>query len=286
MSLIFGTFACTEKETPMANKKVLYISQEIFPYLPETDLAHVSRFLPEHIQNAGHDVRIFMPRYGLVNERRNQLHEVIRLSGINIIVDDTDHPLIIKVASIPSTRIQVYFIDNEEFFGRKTLFGPSAEGAPSDNADRSIFFIRGVLEAIKMLRWMPDMIHCMGWFSALAPVYLKTAYKDDPYFEHSKVLFSLDGNEEEGEIGEELIGKLEFDKIKGSLLDPLQGEVTPDALRRMAIHYADGVVLGQETVSPNLIKYLKGLDQKKILEYPGPAVEHAEEYVEFYRSIY
>lgn len=267
-------------------KKVLYISQEIYPYLPETDLAHVSRYLPEHIQNAGHDVRIFMPRYGLVNERRNQLHEVIRLSGINIIVDDTDHPLVIKVASIPSTRIQVYFIDSSEFFDRKSLFGPATEGGESDNADRIIFFVRGVFEAIKKLHWIPDMIHCMGWFSALAPVYLKTAYKNDPYFERAKVIFSLDGNEEEGIIGEELIKKLAFDKIKGKLIEPMQGEVSPDALRRMAIHYADGVILGQEQVSPDLVAYLKGQNRKKILDYPGPAVEHAEEYVKFYREIY
>lgn len=267
------------------DKKVLYISQEIFPYLPESDLAHVARYLPEHIQNAGHDVRIFMPRYGLVNERRNQLHEVIRLSGINVIVDDYDHPLVIKVASIPSTRIQVYFIDNPDLFGRKSLFGPASEGAPSDNADRSIFFIRGVFEAIKNLRWIPDLIHCLGWFSALAPVYLKTAYKDDPYFERAKVIFSVDGNEEEGVIGEDLIKKLEFDKITGDMLAPLQGEVTPDALRRMAIHYSDGVILGQEKVSPALVEYLRSEPDHKVLEYPGPAAEHPEAYVDFYRSL-
>ena len=266
------------------DKKVLYISQEIYPYLPESDLAHVARYLPEHIQNAGHDVRIFMPRYGLVNERRNQLHEVIRLSGINVIVDDYDHPLVIKVASIPSTRIQVYFIDNHDLFGRKSLFGSNTGGEASDNADRSIFFIRGVLEAIKSLRWIPDIIHCMGWFSALAPVYLKTAYKDDPYFERAKVIFSVDGNEEEGEIGSDLIKKLEFDKITGDLLAPLQGEITPDALRRMAIHYSDGVILGQEQVSPALVDYLQTQADHKVLEYPGPATEHAEAYLEFYRS--
>ena len=163
--------------------KVLYITQEIFPYLPESEIANKSRQLPQAIQELGREIRTFMPKYGCVNERRNQLHEVIRLSGMNLIIDDTDHQLIIKVASIPAARIQVYFIDNEEFFKRRFVVKDEAGNDFADNDERAIFFARGVLETVKKLRWTPDIIHCHGWMSAIVPVMVKTAYHDDPFFD-------------------------------------------------------------------------------------------------------
>src|SRR5438105_6782955 len=179
----------------MKKAKVLFVSQEIMPFLENTEIAKVARYLPQGIQEKGREIRTFMPRFGVINERRNQLHEVIRLSGMNLIIDDSDHPLIIKVASIQSARMQVYFIDNEEYFQRKMIFHDAKKKFFKDNEDRMIFFCRGVLETVKKLGWAPDVIHCHGWMSALVPAYLKTTYKDDPTFKNSKVVYSIYEND-------------------------------------------------------------------------------------------
>jgi len=171
----------------MESKKVLFVSQEITPYLPETELSLIGRTLPQAIQETGKEIRTFMPKYGSINERRNQLHEVIRLSGMNLIIDDTDHPLIIKVASIQAARMQVYFIDNEDYFNRKQAVIDSKGKFFEDNDERMIFFARGVLETVRKLRWSPDLVHCHGWFTSLVPLYLKNAYREDPLFADSKV---------------------------------------------------------------------------------------------------
>ena len=178
----------------MESKKVLFVSQEITPYLPETELSQISRTLPQAIQETGKEIRTFMPKYGNINERRNQLHEVIRLSGMNLIIDDTDHPLIIKVASIQAARMQVYFIDNEEYFQRKHTVVDANGKDFADNDERMIFFARGVLETVRKLRWSPDLVHCHGWFTSLVPLYLKKAYREDPLFADSKVVFSFYNN--------------------------------------------------------------------------------------------
>lgn len=268
----------------MTPKKVLYISQEIYPYLPESTIANVSRFLPERVLALGDDVRIFMPKYGIVNERRNQLHEVIRLSGINVIVGDNDHLLIIKVASIPSAHLQIYFIDNEEFFKRKSMFDP-AKGKANDNADRSIFFVRGVFEAIKKLRWIPDYVHCVGWFSGLAPVYIKQILKDDPALCKAKVITSFHGEEIEGTVGEEVFNRLAFDGIKDDLVAPMQGELTPDAFRRMAVHYSDGIIVADPNLSPKMREFIAQYPDKALLECEGKAEENAALYRNFYHSL-
>ncbi|MGL5619651.1 MAG: glycogen/starch synthase, partial [Tannerellaceae bacterium] len=178
----------------MDAKRILFITQEITPYLPETEISGISRNLPQGIQERGREIRTFMPKYGTINERRNQLHEVIRLSGMNLIIDDTDHPLIIKVASIQAARMQVYFIDNEDFFQRKHTIADENGVEFDDNDERSIFFVRGVLETVKKLRWIPDMIHCHGWMSALTPLYIKKAYADDPFYSNTKVVYSVYDN--------------------------------------------------------------------------------------------
>ena len=175
----------------MKKVRVLFISQEITPYLPETEMSKIGRYLPQGIQEKGREIRTFMPKYGCVNERRNQLHEVIRLSGMNLIINDTDHPLIIKVASIQSVRMQVYFIDNEDYFQRKFVLTDEKGKYFDDNDERTIFFTRGVLETVRKLRWSPDIVHCHGWITALIPLYLKKAYSDDPLYSNSKVIYSV-----------------------------------------------------------------------------------------------
>src|SRR6056297_1311332 len=175
----------------MEKAKVLYIAQEITPYLPENHMSKLARYLPQGIQEKGKEIRTFMPRYGKINERRNQLHEVIRLSGMNLIIDETDRPLIIKVASIQSARMQVYFIDNEDYFHRKFKLKDDEGNEFEDNDERAIFFARGVLETIKKLRWAPDIVHCQGWFTGLAPLLIKKTMNDDPFFAQSKVVYSI-----------------------------------------------------------------------------------------------
>jgi starch synthase len=179
----------------MKGFKVLYVSQESTPYLPESEMSVIGRNLPQAIQERGKEIRTFMPKYGCINERRNQLHEVIRLSGMNIIINDADHPLIIKVASIQAARMQVYFIDNEDYFQRKYLFHDDQGNYFNDNDERAIFFARGVIETVKKLQWPPDIIHCHGWFAGLLSVYVKKVYDDDPAFRNSKVVWSVYNNE-------------------------------------------------------------------------------------------
>ena len=175
----------------MSKQRILYVSQEITPYLPESEMSVIGRQLPQGIQERGREIRTFMPKYGSINERRNQLHEVIRLSGMNLIIKDTDHPLIIKVASIQAARMQVYFIDNEDFFDRKAVLSDSKGKEFGDNDERAIFFARGVLETVKKLRWAPDLVHCHGWFTSVLPLYLKKAFNEDPLFHETKVVYSV-----------------------------------------------------------------------------------------------
>ena len=178
-------------ERAMKQAKVLFISQEITPYLPESEMSMIGRYLPQGIQEKGREIRTFMPKYGSINERRNQLHEVIRLSGMNLIIDDTDHPLIIKVASIQSARMQVYFIDNEDYFHRKYVLKDDKDEFFEDNDERAIFFARGVLETVRKLRWSPDIVHCHGWITSLIPLYLKRTFMDDPLYNNSKIIYSV-----------------------------------------------------------------------------------------------
>ncbi|HKK78417.1 MAG TPA: glycogen/starch synthase, partial [Phaeodactylibacter sp.] len=182
----------------MSKKKVLIVTQEMQPYTALSEIGKIARQLPQYIQENGMEIRILMPRFGVINERRHRLHEVVRLSGMNIIVDDDDFPLIIKVASLPEARMQVYFLDNEDFFKRKHIFADS-DGKPfEDNPDRMVFFCKGVIETVKKFGWAPDVVHCHGWMTSLVPLYLKTAYKNEPLFQQSKVVYSLyEGSPEE-----------------------------------------------------------------------------------------
>ncbi len=261
--------------------KVLYISQEITPYLAADPLSTFGRMLPQGIQEHGIEVRTFMPRYGAINERRNQLHEVIRLSGMNIIIDDTDHPLIIKVATLQPSRMQVYFIDNDDYFLRHADKELETDTYFDENDERSIFFVRGVLETVKKLRWLPSVIHCTGWITALTPIYLKRIYGEDPSFANSKIVFSLFNHPFEGSFDPRMVEKLVADGFLPEDLKTL-GDTPVDykALNRIAIDYADAIAISSEGIEPELIEYARQ-SGKPLLEYPGE-----ENYVQAYNDFY
>lgn len=265
--------------------KVLYISQEIFPYLPESELANMGRYLPQAVQDRGRETRTFMPKFGAINERRNQLHEVIRLSGMNLIIDDTDHPLIIKVASIQAARLQVYFIDNDDYFHRKETIANEKGEEYVDNDERTIFFIRGVMETVKKLRWTPDVIHCQGWMTALAPLYIKKAYNQDPFFKNSKVVYSVFNDEFKRPFRDLFARQLLLEGIEEKHLLQIKDKKEIDyvALSKLAIDFSDGVIQSSETVNEKVIDYVKEKNIK-FLPYVNEE-DYADEYVRFYDNL-
>ena len=240
--------------------KVLYISQEIKPYLPTTEVSDTARGLAQKMHEQGKEIRFFMPRFGVINERRHQLHEVIRLCGMNLIIDDMDHPLIIKVASIQPSRMQVYFIDNEEYFKRRTIFADAAGNQQKDNDERAMFFAKGVLETVKKLGWSPDIIHCHGWFTGLMPLYVKKLYNDDPYFSDTKIIYSAYNNPLEGSLNKKLINKLAFDGFDKNDLKTIE-DPTPTNLHKIACEYADAVIQGSEVLDDSLQDVFKNLEK-------------------------
>ncbi len=260
--------------------KVLFIHQEITPYLKETPMSLIGRYLPQGIQEKGKEIRIFMPRFGNINERRNQLHEVIRLSGMNMIINDTDHPLIIKVASIQKARIQIYFIDNDDFFTkRKTTIADKDGVLFEDNDDRTVFFSRGVIETVRKLNWPPDVIHCHGWMTSLVPLYIKRAFKDNPLFSESKVVYSLYDDDFEGALRDSYDKKLKMPGIVGKEIKRLKNPVYAN-IQKSALDFADGIVIASPNVNPEVEKYARSLN-KPILEYQGE-----ENYVDAYNDFY
>ncbi len=263
----------------MENKRILYISQEITPYLPETEMSEISRYLPQGVQERGREIRTFMPRYGCVNERRNQLHEVIRLSGMNLVINDTDHPLIIKVASIQSARMQVYFIDNEDYFHRKCVLYDPEDNFFEDNDERAIFFARGVLETVIKLRWAPDIIHCHGWLTALVPLYIRKYYHDDPLFAQSKVVYSVYNDEFAGALNKNFRKKLLLKGISGADVKVLENPTYLN-VSKLAVQYADAVVKGSREIHPELGQFI-GESGKKFLDY-----QEKEVYIDAYNDFY
>ena len=268
----------------MATSKILYVCQEISPYLPENELSKLSLEMARQMQERGSEVRTFMPRYGCINERRNQLHEVIRLSGMNLIINDNDHQLIIKVASIPSARIQIYFIDNDDYFSRRAVLH-DADGKPfEDNDDRAIFFARGMLETVKKLRWTPTVVHCHGWFSAIAPMYLKKVFYDDPLFRDVKIVLSLTGDKFEGRLAEDFKQKLEGEGIMDSSMKILE-EPSYQNLYRFVIEYADGIIVTSPDADKELVNYAHNAG-KKVLDYvEGDEKEIFDNYKRFYDEL-
>ncbi|MEG1607073.1 MAG: glycogen/starch synthase [Mucinivorans sp.] len=268
----------------MNSAKILYVCSEVTPYLPDEGVvANTCRYLPQAMQEMGYEIRLFTPRYGSINERRNQLHEVIRLSGMNLIIDDTDHQLIIKVASIPGARLQVYFIDNDDYFQRKSTVKDEEGIYFGDNDERAIFFARGVMETVKKLRWSPSVIHCHGWMSAIVPAYLKRIFKDDPIFSKAKVLISLYGDDFEGMMSPALKAKLKEEGVRATEMGALS-EPTYDNLMRFALQYADGVVMETPDVNTALVEYISGLD-KPVLQYEQRETNDFQYYGDFYEQI-
>lgn len=266
----------------MEKAKVLFVTQEITPYLKETPMGMIGRHLPQGIQERGKEIRTFMPRYGNINERRNQLHEVIRLSGMNLIIDDTDHPLIIKVASIQQARMQIYFIDNEDYFQRKYQLHDKNNSFFSDNDERAIFYSRGVLETVKKLGWGPDVVHCHGWITSLVPIYIKRAYCDNPIYNETKVIYSIYDDEFGDTMHKDFAEKI---KLPGILSDDLTHYKHPDyvSLTKAAIDFSDGIILGSPNINPDILQYLKASD-KPYIEYQ-PMDRYIDAYNEFYDMI-
>jgi starch synthase len=235
----------------MEKKKVLFVSQEIAPFLPKSEIASTVRNLAQGVQENGKEIRVFMPRYGVINERRHQLHEVIRLSGMNLIIDDTDHPLIIKVASISAARMQVYFIDNDEYFKRKTTLADEKGKEFKDNDERSIFFVRGVLETVKKLGWQPDVIHCNGYLTSLMSIYIKEFYKNDPHFSNTKVVFNLYNDGFNNNWDPRFTEKLKFDGFSDETISAFSSTKYEDVVRA-CVKYADGLVVMSNDLSDDL----------------------------------
>lgn len=254
----------------MKANKVLFITQEITPYVPESEMANIGRYLPQAIQEKGREIRTFMPKWGNINERRNQLHEVIRLSGMNLIIDDTDHPLIIKVASIQSARMQVYFIDNDDYFQNKLQTVDENGIEYEENDSRTIFYARGVLETVKKLRWTPDIIHCHGWMTALAPLYIKKAYKDEPSFRDSKVITSVYEESFSSKFRDDYTTQLLLKGISEDDIKTVQGQkVGYPELMKLAIDYSDGVVQNSSNVNEDVMNYARG-SNLPVLDYQLP----------------
>ncbi len=274
-------FSDKQKKVFMNGKKILFVSSELVPYLPENQVSLMSYEAPRMVNSNGGQIRIFMPRYGNINERRHQLHEVIRLSGMNLVINDMDMPLIIKVASIPKERIQVYFIDNEEYFKRKATFADVDGNLFADNDERAIFFAKGVVETVKKLNWSPDIIHVHGWMASLLPLYLREYYKDEPLFADSKIVTSIYGNGYDGELDSKMINKIAFDGISEENISALS---TPDYnnLLKVAANYSDAIILASEDVSEDLKSHIGNLS-KPVLPYVS--LQEAEDaYTNFYTT--
>ncbi len=265
----------------MNGKKILFVSSELVPYLPENEVSLMSYEAPRMVNSNGGQIRIFMPRYGNINERRHQLHEVIRLSGMNLVINDMDMPLIIKVASIPRERIQVYFIDNEEYFKRKATFTDENGALFPDNDERALFFAKGVVETVKKLNWSPDIIHVHGWMSSLLPLYLRSYYADEPLFADSKIVTSVYGRSFEGELDASLKKKIAFDGIDEVNMDPLDTP-TYNNLLKVAVDFSDAVILATEEIPAELRDYITNL-QKPVLPYVS-LQEFEEAYANFYNT--
>ena len=261
----------------MKNKRILYVASELCPYLPQTDVSACSLQIPKLMQDQGSEVRIFMPKYGNINERRHQLHEVIRLSGMNLVVNDIDQPLIIKVASIPKERLQVYFIDNDEYFKNRKMYADENQSLYPDNDERAIFFAKGVLETVKKLNWSPDIIHVHGWMSYVLPLYVKTLYRDDPAYSDTRIVTSVYGDCFEGILSSSLAEKLRFDSISEDLLE----EPTYENLTKTCLKYSDGAILVGEDIPESIVGFAESCNLAILRQPSSQACES-----DFYSGVY
>jgi len=261
--------------------KILTVSQFIEPFTDGTEMGLAARQLPQGMLDKGNEIRVFMPKWGNINERRHQLHEVIRLSGMNLIIDDTDHALLIKVASVPSARMQVYFIDNEEYFKRKSILHDENDVFFPDNDERALFFCRGVLETVRKLGWKPDIIHCHGWMTAFVPLYVKHLFNDDPHFEDAKLVFTAYDDPAEN-LNKDMAKKLTQEGFPKDLLKSLAKPTTED-LSKFAMGLCDAVTKGDPKLSRVMENAFKATDGR-VLGYTSEE-ERVAAHAEFYHDI-
>ncbi|MGV3599295.1 MAG: glycogen/starch synthase [Bacteroidota bacterium] len=267
----------------MGRKKVLFVSSEMSPFLTSTSsVSEIARLLPQAIQEKDNEIRVLVPRFGLINERRNRLHEVVRLSGINITIDDNDNPLIIKVASLPDAKMQVYFLDNEEYFHRKALYHNEENQFFPDNDERTIFFCKGALETVKKLGWAPDIIHCQGWMTSLIPLYLKTIYKNEPVFKNSKVIYSIFEKEFQENLGEDFARKASLNNIEPEQM-ACYDNGSCNGLYLGAITHADAVVRAGGNIDPEVENTISKLE-RPVLTHDDDQ-QYADNYLRFYDEI-
>ncbi len=284
---IYGNFEVIfeypqQNSLSMSNLRVLYVASEINPFLKTTEVADFVRRLPQAMQERGMEIRILVPRFGLINERKNRLHEVVRLSGINISIGDEEKPLIIKVASIPQAKLQVYFIDNEDYFHRKSVFLDKEDNFYEDNDERAIFFCKGVLETVKKLGWAPDIIHCNDWMTSLIPLYVQTTYKNDPIFKDSKTVFTIHNkNKFSHKFGADLFDKVKMIDIDDSMLHPLK-TADYDGFVKMGVQYADAVINSKEETTESFNKLMEDISNKKKFD----TIEDGENCEDSYFNLY
>ena len=262
-------------------KKVLFISQEIAPYVPERRLSQIGRIFPQGIKEHGIEERTFMPKYGMIAERSNQLHEMIRLSGMNVIIDDTDHPLIIKVSTLQQAHFQVYFIYNEDYFASNRIDELEMNCSPGDNDERSMFFVRAVIESIRKMRWVPDIIQCTGWISALAPVYIRTIYGDDPSFRDAKIVTALFNEEGVLPLDARLSEKMHMDGIPKNALKPIAGkELSYQELMAYSLKYSDAVIECESGIDEQVLEAASSLPKLQFIDD-----DDVNKVTEFYASL-
>ena len=273
----------TEPLFEMRKHRILFVAHEMDPYVMLTDVARIARALPQAIQEKGMEIRVLMPRYGLINERRHRLHEVVRLSGINVVIGDNDNPLIIKVASLPQAKMQVYFLDNEDYFQRKYSLRDANEKFFEDNHERMIFFNKGVLDTVVKLGWSPDIIHCNGWMTSLIPLYIRKLYHDNPIFKDTKVVYSVYGSHFEECLPEDFISKACYEDMTESDLS-LFTDLDCNAMYRGGATFADAIVIGQDNIDPTVLSHVHSLSDKPILMHQENE-QWADHYFDLYQRI-
>lgn len=261
----------------MSKLRILYVASEINPFLETSDVADFVRKLPQAMQEKGMEIRILVPRFGIINERKNRLHEVVRLSGINISVGDEEKPLIIKVASIPNAKLQVYFIDNEDYFHRKSVFHDKENRFYADNDERAIFFCKGVIETVKKLGWSPDIVHCNDWITSFVPLYLKTTYKNDPLFKNTKTVFTIYDNSFTHKFSPDILDKVKMMDIEDGMLGNLR-TADFEGFIRTGVEYSDAVIINSDS------KKLESLYSNSVRKVE--TIENSENCTESYYNLY
>ncbi|WP_185865785.1 glycogen/starch synthase [Blattabacterium cuenoti] len=265
----------------MTGKRILYVSSDLFPFSSENPISLSVLKASKFMQSIGNDVRLFMPRFGVINERRHQLHEVIRLSGMNLVINDIDQPLLIKVASIPDARLQVYFIDNEEYFKRKAIYEDEKGIFFQDNDERALFFTKGILETVKKLNWKPDIIHIYGWISSFIPLYIKNFYKNDPVYQNTKIVVSIYNKPFQGDLNKDILKKVKFDGIKSRKLKLLENPNYFN-LTKLCMYFSDAIIKGDLYFPQEIEDYIK-INKLLVLKYyPVEKIETV--YQQFYKE--